>query len=454
MDPSAQKPSLISRIYALAALTALVLAVATLAYLLVNQILVLIGAIAALLVAVFAAWTALINRGVRRAVSLGVAVLALAGSVLLLGAKGFVGVGIVVSLTVASALAARAAIGRHRPLGLGEALPPGMVAVGRADRPVLLLNPLSGGGTVEHTDLQAQARKRGIRTVVLGERDNLRGIAEREITAGASAIGVAGGDGSQALVADVARRHNVAFVCVPAGTFNHFALDLGLDRQDPVAALDAFGPAVERRIDLGIVNDRVFVNNASMGAYATIVQSEDYRAMKFATTAGMLPDLIGADTTGFDLHFVGPQDEAFSAADVVLVANNPYAVVTPVGLGTRPSLDTGELGLFALRARAQDPPVVRHAVLTWSAAEFRVDSSATVAVGLDGEAIQLEPPLVFRTLHRALRVRQARHSVAPVALGHAPGVRQTAVALLRLVVGRPAWSSAARAAGVTPPRPS
>lgn len=459
MPPATWKPWPHSRLYALAALVALAAAVLTMAYLLISNLIVLVVAVAALLAATLAGWTALIRRGARRVVSLCVALIALAAALLLLGPTTIAGMAIVVALTITSATAASAAIGRHRPLAPGS-LPPGVVRVGPADRPVLLLNPLSGDGTVEELGLVAKARRRGITTVTLRVGDDLRGVAEREAAAGATVIGVAGGDGSQALVADVARRHDIAFVCVPAGTYNHLAQDLGLDRRDPVAALDAFGYAVERRIDLGIVNGRVFVNNASMGVYAMIVQSAEYRATKVATAAEMLPDLVGADATPFDLSFAGPQEDRFDSADLLLVSNNAYAVVTPVGLGSRPHLDTGELGILAIRARNDAPAstidaepgsqpaeifiptqvtAVRNAVLSWTAPKFRVDSSTTVAVGLDGEAVQLEPPLEFATLRQALRVRLPHGTIVPTALGHTPGVRHTVAALLRIVANRPAW---------------
>src|SRR5206468_2305338 len=105
-----------------------------------------------------------------------------------------------------------------------------------------------------------------VRTVLFGPGDDLRALTEHAVAQGADVLGVAGGDGSQALVADVARSHDLAFVCIPAGTRNHFALDLGLDRRDVAGALDAFEDAVERRIDLASVGGRVFVNNASLGA--------------------------------------------------------------------------------------------------------------------------------------------------------------------------------------------
>ncbi len=113
---------------------------------------------------------------------------------------------------------------------------------------------------------------------------------------------MAGGDGSQAVVAAVAAAHDLPFVCVPAGTRNHFALDLGVDRDDVVGALDAYGDARQARIDLAEVNGRVFVNNVSLGVYARIVASDEYRDAKLRTAAKMLPTLLGPDAPPSGLH--------------------------------------------------------------------------------------------------------------------------------------------------------
>ena len=147
---------------------------------------------------------------------------------------------------------------------------------------------------------------RGIESVVLGPGDDLRGLAEQAVARGADVLGMAGGDGSQALVAGVAAAHDLGFVCVPAGTRNHLAMDLGLDRDDLIGALDAFGPAVERRTDLGWVGDQVFVNNATLGLYAKIVQSPAYRGHKMGTALELLPEMLGPHAAPFDLSFVGP----------------------------------------------------------------------------------------------------------------------------------------------------
>ena len=105
-------------------------------------------------------------------------------------------------------------------------------------------------------------------------------------------IGMAGGDGSQALVASVAAQRGIPMVIVPAGTRNHLALDLGLDRDDVVGAMDAFGEAVERRMDLADVNGHVFVNNVSLGLYAAIVRSPEYRDAKVDTALGTIPKVL------------------------------------------------------------------------------------------------------------------------------------------------------------------
>ena len=152
---------------------------------------------------------------------------------------------------------------------------------------VVIMNPKSGGGKVARFNLVSEARRRGIEAVLLEVGDDLGEIAEAAVARGADALGMAGGDGSQAVVAAVAATHELPFVCVPAGTRNHLALDLGIDRDEPVAALDAFGPARETAIDLGEVNGEVFVNNVSLGLYARIVASEKYREAKRRTVAEM-----------------------------------------------------------------------------------------------------------------------------------------------------------------------
>jgi diacylglycerol kinase family enzyme len=260
-------------------------------------------------------------------------------------------VGELVALAVAIAVfgaASRMALRRRQEAGRTDSAQPRLNS-SRARSAVLLINPKSGGGKAERFDLAGEARKRGIGAVMLEPGDDLLELAEQALSDGADVIGMAGGDGSQALVATVAMRHDVPHVCIPAGTRNHFALDLGLDRDDVIGALDGFTDGVEQRIDLARVNEHVFVNNASLGVYAQVVQSDAYRDAKLETWAQMLPELLGPGAPPIDLEFEGPDAIELRDAPLVLVSNNPYQLTRLAGAGTRARLDTGRLGIVAAR---------------------------------------------------------------------------------------------------------
>ncbi len=400
------------------------------------------------LIAVPAGWYAVSRRGAVRAVALA----CLAGSVALLAwgllISGFqlLRAVLTVVLAVTSVGSARVALRRTaRPTGT-DRLPAAL----RPRHPVLIMNPRSGGGKAGRFRLVDECRARGIEPVVLRQGDDLRQLAEDAIARGADTIGMAGGDGSQALVASVAARHQIPHVVIPAGTRNHFALDLGLDRDDVVGALDAFGDAVERCVDLAEVNGQVFVNNASLGLYAKIVQAPEYRDAKLKTAAALLPDLLGPDATPLDLRFTGPDGTDYRSAHLILVSNDPYQLDQLGGRGTRERLDTGALGLVA--ARIAGPAAAQRFValeaagrirefegwLEWAAADFRVGSGGPVEIGLDGEAVTMEPPLVFTSRPGALRVRLPRHAPArsPAASALHLASRSTVAELAAIALGR------------------
>jgi diacylglycerol kinase family enzyme len=449
--PAAPPPSVGRRVAAAGALLGLVAALLVVVLAVVRNLGLLVLTLGLVALAVVAAWDALVHRGTRRVATAVVAVIALVGAVLLLlGVTSIVRIAILVALVMGSAAAARIALGHDL------APEPSGTAVGPARHGVLLMNPRSGGGKAVRFDLEAEARRRDIRPVVLRPGDDLRALAEMAVADGADVIGMAGGDGSQALVADVARQHDVAHVCVPAGTRNHFALDLGLDRDDVVGALDAFGPALERRIDLAQIGDRIFVNNASLGVYATVVQSDAYRDAKLGTTARMLPDLLGPGGKRFDLQFERPDGSRHTSADMVLVSNDVYRLESMTGFGTRPRMDDGQLGVVTVTVdRATDIPTLMsleaagcisrfRGYRAWSTPEFVVDSAEPlIDVGVDGEALRLQPPLRFRSLPGVLRVRVPTTSpgASPAAMAPA-GVGEAVPALLRVLAGRSAASPA------------
>jgi diacylglycerol kinase family enzyme len=438
------------RVWAWIALAAAAGVLATLVVLLFRNLGALVFALLALGLAGAAAWVALTRRGIVRLLGVAVAIVALAGGAVALVRRDAVDelVAFAVAI-VAFAVASRLAVRQARTARDADPVRPAPRS-SRPKRAVLLINPKSGGGKAERFDLPREARKRGVQPVVLGPGDDLLELAKRALGDGAEVIGMAGGDGSQALVATIAMQHDVPHVCIPAGTRNHFALDLGLDRDDVVGALDAFTDAVERRIDLARVNERVFVNNASLGVYAQVVQSDAYRDAKLETWTQMLPDLLGPDAPPIDLEFNGPDTTEYTDAPLVLVSNNPYQLTHLAGAGTRARLDTGRLGIVAARIRSAGDvaelvtletigqPNRFRGLLEWSQPEFEIRSSSSVAVGLDGEALMLEPPLRFASLPGALRVLLPRNApgtspaAATVSL-----TRNDLTVLLRIAAGRP-----------------
>jgi diacylglycerol kinase family enzyme len=350
---------------------------------------------------------------------------------------------------VALVLIALSAFGARYALGRNSRTLPAALKTPSPNHPVLIINLKSGGGKAEQYGIAEECHARGIEPVILEPGDDLSQLAVDAIARGADVIGMAGGDGSQALVATLASQSDVPYVCVPAGTRNHFALDLGLDRDDVVGALDAFHDGVERRIDLARVNGRVFVNNASLGLYAKIVQSPEYRDAKLETAAHMLPDLIGPDRQPFDLQFVGPDGTEYPTAHLLLVSNNPYELTHLAGRGSRARLDSGTLGIVAARISGPNEAVtfvgleaigrVRNfpGWLEWNAPAFRIDSAGPVEIGIDGEALLMEPPLVFESLPAALRVRIPSHSPGSAPAATAVQLSGSTVRdLLRVSAGR------------------
>ena len=242
--------------------------------------------------------------------------------------------------------------------------------------------------------------------VVLDPGQSLATLVDQAVAAGADALGMAGGDGSLAVVAGAAAAHGLPFICVPAGTRNHFALDIGVDRQDVAGALDAFSDGFERRIDLAEVNGHAFLNNVSLGIYGEAVRQSAYRDAKVRTLVKTAERVLGPSGKTPALGLVDDAGREHTQLAVVLVSNNPYALDPPVA-GTRPSLDSGLLGILIL-----DTPGNRHPPgRAWSAPAFEVSAPTQVHAGIDGEAVLLDAPLLRFTIRpAALRVRiSSRH---------------------------------------------
>jgi diacylglycerol kinase family enzyme len=294
-------------------------------------------------------------------------------------------------------------------------------------RPFILMNPRSGGGKVDRFDLDGKARKLGAQVVLLEHGVEPLAVLHQAVNDGADLLGAAGGDGTQALVAQVAAEHDIPFLCIPAGTRNHFALDLGLDREDPSLGLAALGEdAEEIRIDLGDVGGGPFLNNVSLGAYAEIVARPEYRDAKFSTVIAVLPDVTDPRSRS-NLTVEAAGRASIEDPQLVQVANNPYAKPDePSAAGTRPRLDTGRLEvdivayknqteLRALVAAASMGAVERAgAYQRWTGERVRVHSKeGTVRAGVDGESIEFPSPLDISIRPGALRIRLPKDRPGP-----------------------------------------
>jgi diacylglycerol kinase family enzyme len=256
---------------------------------------------------------------------------------------------------------------------------------------LLLVNPRSGSGGPGPEELVDEARGRGIDVHVLEADDDAAAIARE---ADANALGMAGGDGSLGQIAAVAIERDLPFVVVPFGTRNHFARDLGLDRDDPIGALDGFEGA-ERRIDVGRVEERVFLNNVSLGLYARLVHRRERHRRRRELFARMRAlAMLATHRDGLDVTVDG---EPVSAR-VVLIANNHYEL-GPLSVGERERLDDRLLHLYApcglLRSSWTERTAERFEV---DAREHRLDAA------VDGEPETFETPIVFRIDPLALRV--------------------------------------------------
>jgi diacylglycerol kinase family enzyme len=403
-----------------------------------------------LAVLVGAAWIALTRAGTRRRVATivaAVALVALAGT--LIGAEGYLMVSLsvrILALVVALGLTKYAL--RSTVVALKQSETPG-TPVGPAARGVLFMNLRSGGGKAERFHLVDGCERRGIRPVVLEPGQDWLRIVRDVASSGVDVIGMAGGDGSQAMVACVAAEVGLPMVVVPTGTRNHLALDLGLDRQDVVGALDAYGDAVERTMDLADVNGHVFVNNVSLGLYAAVVRSPEYRDAKVDTTLATLPEVLGPATEPFDLRFTGPGGVEQRGAHVIQISNNPYGT-TAGGRGSRPRLDARLLGVVALvlsepggaaaflAALATGHPERFRGLTSWETPTFEVTSDGPIEMGLDGERQVMDPPLRFSIRRDPVRVRLPRHAIGYSPAARSIGWRETARRLWGVVLGRPA----------------
>jgi len=364
--------------------------------------------LAAAVVSLAAAYFFLSRRGLWRWLSLAVFIVVPIAVIVVYASRNLLWIAVLSAAVwlLASGTAQRALTGKQADWRMPEhpAEPP-------PRHPYFIMNPRSGGGKVEKFDLKRKAEDLGAEVFLIGgpEPVDVAKVARDAVNNGADLLGVAGGDGTQALVAGVAAEYGIPFLVISAGTRNHFALDLGLDREDPSTCLSALSDGVELRVDLGLINGQTFVNNASFGAYAEVVETPAYRGDKLNTTLNTLPDLLqGHRGARLSARADGTEIEAPQA---LLVSNNPYGGGDIAGLGRRVRLDRGLLGVVSVTVSSAAQAVGllrgRHAtglrVLTAKQIEITADTPE-IPVGVDGESIMMSSPVTCTVSPGALRV--------------------------------------------------
>jgi diacylglycerol kinase family enzyme len=233
------------------------------------------------------------------------------------------------------------------------------------------------------------------------------------------AVIAAGGDGTISAVASALAGRDTPLGVIPAGTLNHFAKDLGipLDLSEAVKVIAA--NHVER-IDLGRLNDRVFVNNASLGVYARALVDRDARRDLHGLSKW--PAMALAVLKIFKRHpllkvrIVADGAPMFRKTPLVFVGNNRYELEL-LRIGRRACLTAGELSLYIANTSTRWGMLV----LAIRAALGRLEQSQDfqsmcvseieiqprrrhIHLALDGEPTSLAPPLTFTAWPHALPV--------------------------------------------------
>jgi diacylglycerol kinase family enzyme len=243
-----------------------------------------------------------------------------------------------------------------------------------------------------------------------------RAIAER----GDELLIVGGGDGTVSAAASALIGTETLLGILPLGTLNHFARDLGIPT-DLAEAAGLIASRKERRVDVGEMNDRVFINNSAIGLYPLMVIDRDLqrkrlgRSKRLAMIVASLRTLVRFNHQRLILT-VNEEKTGRIDTPLLFVGNNDYRIDLGAP-GTRERLDVGELCVMVMRKKTRRGIIAAsiRALLERSRADdmvriedvkrLRVGSHRSqLAVSLDGEVVRATPPLDYKIRKKALRV--------------------------------------------------
>jgi YegS/Rv2252/BmrU family lipid kinase len=243
-----------------------------------------------------------------------------------------------------------------------------------------------------------------------------RAIAER----GDPLVIAGGGDGTISAAASALVGTETKLGLIPLGTLNHFARDLGIPA-DLGEAASLIAEGKDRRVDVGEVNERLFINNSAIGLYPLMVIDRDLqrkrlgRSKRLAMIVASLRTLMRFNHHRLTLT-INEEQTGRIDTPLLFVGNNDYRIDIGAA-GRRESLDDGQLCVMVMRkktrrgflaaslraffGRGRDDDMVR----LEGVERLRVAVGRHhLAVSLDGEVVSIEPPLDYRIRRKALRV--------------------------------------------------
>ncbi len=291
----------------------------------------------------------------------------------------------------------------------------------------VIVNAKSGpdGEETNSEVIETDFRDHGMqaRVIVLAPGQDIAKTVEGVLADGPSLVVAGGGDGTINAVASHLLDSDVTLGVLPLGTLNHFARDLQIpfELEDAVKII-ADGHRIQ--VDVGEVNDHIFLNNSSMGLYPAIVAEREQTQKHMGL--GKWPALVKAtfhalrDPACFNAGVCVEGKQINHRTPFIFVGNNDY-VVEGFSMGKRERLDDGILSLYILHpknALGLFWLAIRSLVGIGShvgdfdafqAADFRIESEkADIEVATDGEVIHMQSPICYRIRPRALHVLAPR----------------------------------------------